>query len=1211
MIPSVLSWQLIQGVKDFLMTTFPSSTPSFFGMTDRFVNAEGNLFKGPYVSVALPFRKGTDKQFFPHVTEADFRPYFHQELAFNRLGTSEPKPTLVATGTGSGKTESFMYPILDYCFQHKSTKGIKAIIIYPMNALATDQAKRFAKTIAHNSSLDGIRVGLFVGDKEESPQTHMSESYVITDKNTMRDNPPDILLTNYKMLDFMLMRPQDQKMWKYNIDTHVLRFLAVDEIHTFDGAQGTDLASLLRRLRAKLGVQKNHLACIGTSATLGNGGTDAIRSFASTVFSEEFNQDSVITEYRISADQFFEDTENEFFNFPDANNLTALRYQSHVGIDAYIRAQYKLWFYEEADDIQSSEFKKSLGKKLKELSLFKLLLKSLDGKIVEQSKLIDVIKSRINSRGVSDEYFSVLIASLIALTSWAKDTNGRPFLFVRMQVWLRELSRMVGSLEKYPELKYSQDISPREKKKHFPIIHCRECHAMGWGGVKKEGTGELLDDLTLFYNSFFAHDPRTTFIFPSESDFKPLKGRVYSIDPLSGAEIYDKSQTDQGILVFESDNLNQQHKSHSNCPFCASKNSLTILGSRAASLTSVLIGQLYASSYNDDKKLITFSDSVQDATHRAGFFGARSFQFTLRSAIQQALMSEVNDVPLAKVTDVITKYWQEKLSTPEEYVATMIAPDMEWLRDYEELQKYGKLPKGSEIINFIHQRLDWSVYSEYGYKSSIGRTLERSCASVAYFDFDEVIIDNTLPRLQNEIEMFRTLSRDELKKFIYGLLIHMKKQGAIHNSHLGKYAASGGNIFALTSYQKIYMPSFTTRSRSPQFLTTGNFNLLEKVHNQGNTSWCDQWMSDNFSEHGVLAAGYTTVVYKIIFDALIKNGVITEIEASDHPVWGLNVGKMWVTTDVVKLECNHCQNILVVPTAQMALAQEMICLRNGCHGHYQAIKKEDDYYRSLYSDGDLQRIVAQEHTGLLTREAREWVETNFINRQDNEPWKPNLLSATPTLEMGIDIGDLSSVVLCSVPPNGANYLQRIGRAGRTDGNSFNATIANSKDHDLFFYSDPDSMMQGSIEAPGVFIDASAILQRQFMAFCIDQWVSEDKIREEILPYKLHPVLDAVEKKLENKFPFLLIDYIEKKTAVLLSQFFALYDGDIQESTKEQLTMFAQGSLESIKTMNEPDELKESISLAYKLLNRLENVILERSSIKKNIDILRKRRNEKK
>ena len=113
-------------------------------------------------------------------------------------------------------------------------------------------------------------MGLFVGGNFGQPGSGMvmSPTSVITDRETMRKTPPDILLTNYKMLDYLLMRPKDRQLWARNQPT-TLRYVVVDELHTFDGAQGTDLALLLRRLRARLQVPEGHLICVGTSATLG------------------------------------------------------------------------------------------------------------------------------------------------------------------------------------------------------------------------------------------------------------------------------------------------------------------------------------------------------------------------------------------------------------------------------------------------------------------------------------------------------------------------------------------------------------------------------------------------------------------------------------------------------------------------------------------------------------------------------------------------------------------------------------------------------------------------------------------------------------------------------------------------------------------------------------------------------------------------------
>jgi len=1195
-IPSVLASQLIQGTKDFLSTTFPSSTPAFFEMMDNFVSEEGKLFKGPYLSVALPFRKGDESvHYFPDTLSENFKPFYHQELAFKRLGGDITKPTLVATGTGSGKTEAFMYPILDYCFKNRDTKGMKAIIIYPMNALATDQAKRFAKTISETESLRGTRVGLYIGSAEQNPHKSMSDDYVVTDQDILCDNPPDILLTNYKMLDFMLMRPRDQKIWKHNIGTDVLKFIAVDEIHTFDGAQGTDLASLMRRLRAKLDVKDGHLACIGTSATLGGDGTSSIREFASDIFSEEFDEDSVVKEYRISPEEFFEGSEDEIHFYPHISQLKELDYKNYKTVNDYIKTQYFLWFNEEVDDVNSDEFKVTLGVKLKELYFFKLLLKTLDGSIKSREQVIDAFIRKIPVKS-SSEYFEHMVNSLLALTSWAKNEKvGKsypPFLFVRVQLWLRELARMVATLDEKPVLTYSDDLKPEEFKVHYPLMHCRDCHATGWGGVKKDGTGELQSDLNLFYQAFFSQDSRVKFVFPIEENPRNLTGRVYYISK-SGSEMPD-GESDGCIKVYENDNINSKGKSHSNCPFCNSKNSLTILGSRAASLTSVLIGQNFSSYYNDDKKLIAFSDSVQDSAQRAGFFGARSYQFTIRSAMQQALEAYGGKVNLNDFSNVISTYWQNKFADDKQYASTLIAPDMEWLREYDNLVKTDELNNPTELKALINKRIDWMIHSEYGFKSHIGRTLERSGASAMYVDGLADVIDNLLPIMQNSIEIFRTATKDKLEKFVLGFLIYLKDSGAIYSEHILPYVTTGGSsVWGINEQypRNKYMAKWNPKAGNPKFLTNGKFQYFDKISNKGKTTWCDRWLIHNFVEDNLLLPE-SAIVYQPILEVLLKHKILIETDFADKLIWGLNPEKLFITTDTSELMCDTCKHKLSVDNNNHSHALGMKCMRKECSGSYENYISEDSYYKLLYANGDLQRVVAREHTGLLGRSVREKVENDFIKRKSNEPWKPNLLSATPTLEMGIDIGDLSSVVLCSVPPNGANYLQRIGRAGRTDGNAFNVTLANASNHDLYFYEEPNEIMQGSIDAPGVYIDASAILQRQFLAFCIDNWVSKESVERQDFPDKLTIVLSSVDKSKKDKFPYTLFRFIEKNNQQLLESFFHLYEDKLQESSKDKLESFVLGD-------------DESNSLVLLVLNRLELILQEQKSLSSQISTLKK------
>ena len=136
---------------------------------DLIENSMDGMFKGPYVSLKLPYKKfegNLDE--LPLAIKPIFRPFTHQAVVFERLSTengNNPLPTILTTGTASGKTEAFLYPLLDYCFKNKGQKGIKAIILYPMNALATDQAQRIAEAIYADERTRGkVTAGLFIGE---------------------------------------------------------------------------------------------------------------------------------------------------------------------------------------------------------------------------------------------------------------------------------------------------------------------------------------------------------------------------------------------------------------------------------------------------------------------------------------------------------------------------------------------------------------------------------------------------------------------------------------------------------------------------------------------------------------------------------------------------------------------------------------------------------------------------------------------------------------------------------------------------------------------------------------------------------------------------------------------------------------------------------------------------------------------------------------
>lgn len=208
MLPLQQAYEVRESILEYIRATYRFKDRNVGDAFYQFIeDPRHGMIKGPYVSLKTPFISAQKDTPIPLDIKPDFPPYQHQLEAFNRLTTKDghqPENTLLTTGTGSGKTECFQFPVLDYCWRNRLFRGIKAIILYPMNALATDQASRLAKAIYKDPRLNGqVTVGLFIGRGKETTtlSTQMDETHVIEDPERILDNPPDILLTNFKMLD--------------------------------------------------------------------------------------------------------------------------------------------------------------------------------------------------------------------------------------------------------------------------------------------------------------------------------------------------------------------------------------------------------------------------------------------------------------------------------------------------------------------------------------------------------------------------------------------------------------------------------------------------------------------------------------------------------------------------------------------------------------------------------------------------------------------------------------------------------------------------------------------------------------------------------------------------------------------------------------------------------------------------------------------------
>lgn len=1245
MLPSLLAQDLQASIRDFLRSAFPIATPRFQAMgnggpqdqsalIDRFMDEPGALFKGPYLDIKLPFRKaGNDQPPFEKLA-LPFVPYSHQMRAFLRLAGSAPRSTLVATGTGSGKTECFMLPILDHCLTHRE-RGIKAIIIYPMNALASDQARRFAAEVAKLTPK--LSVGLFVGGEQKNAERGMGADHVITHHDTLRKNPPDILLTNYKMLDFLLIRPKDRPLWQHNSPGR-LRYLVVDELHSFDGAQGTDLACLIRRLRDRLDAGPE-LVCVGTSATLGTGSQGPLINYASEVFAAEFDTASVIDEDRLDASEYLASLPRPVSDhiasiWPDADD-PALDASPYRNTNDYLNAQIGLWFEGDADhplpSLTGSDTPEeratavALGGLLAMHPAFRALIHELhDDKPAGPTDMMRLAQSwqgrlDLKSSALAQLLLNSLTSLISAARRWrdaaAENDKGHvsPFLEVRQQLWLRELRRMVCSVPKVadglPRLTFADDLREpdslrdEDATQYLPLLHCRSCHLAGWGAVKKDGDNHLEADLQRFYQEWFGQSVDAQLLVPLSDETETDDGRMTHafcpgcqlLRPNPSGEHCEGCQESSWVRVWVPNLIRTVQRKghpvsvgHHDCPSCGARDSLAVVGYRAVTLASVMAGRLFGSRWNDDHKLIAFSDSVQDAAHRAGFMGANTWRTVVRQAMVGWLQQQRDPVSLRDMKSRLPEWWRTDLKDDARFCGLFLAPNMQWLRDYAALEENGALPAGSDLPDLVGRRLGWECIAEFGSRSLIGRSLERSGHVGIGWDVARLEADTRqlAQRLREEIQGLRDVPDAAFVQFIAGWLGHLRQVGAIYDPVLDGYIARKGEEYLLNTLS--WMPGFGRASRPPAAATlthvATNFEALTLANRD---TWSTQWLKKTLGQHHVLIAAEARQVFALCLQSLTRAGWFVERGVQGESAWLLDSERLLVGAKALSTRCDHCGNRMHFAPDSALLHDGLPCLRPHCLGHHQ-IDQHVAAPATTYDVETPRRVVPHEHTGLLDAQKRKRVEESFISGA--HAWDINLLSATPTLEMGIDIGNLSSVFLCSVPPTQANYLQRIGRAGRRDGNALATTVANGREHDLYFNAEPMEMMAGQVQTPGVFLKAIAVLERQLTAYCFDRWVAGG-VDDDAIPGKLGKVLDAVEHRQRDRFPFTLTHFVNEHKSILLADFLRLFKG-LGTDAEQQLRGFLSGDEEDMASM------------AWRLLDRMEGLVKQRKDVKRKADQLK-------
>lgn len=1202
MIPVILAQHIASGLADYVETTFPMTNKPFRGSIKRFAQQTGTLVQNPFVSIKLPFRTAGRHAKFPFTSlHPGFPPYAHQMRAFQRIANG--KSTLVATGTGSGKTECFLYPILDYCYQQRrlGRKGIKAILVYPMNALAIDQAKRLAALIHDSPELNNnVTAGMYVGEQSlggANKGNHvMTATSIVTDHDELLKTPPDILLTNYKMLDYLLVRPKDTRIWDDNDET-TLKYFVVDEFHTFDGAQGTDLACLLRRLIDRLHTSSDKICCIGTSATMGTDETvESVCKYAQDIFNTTFTPESVITEDRLHASEFFdnEDADNTIPSAVQAEELINLEHDTDP--KAYLSCVAQAWLeeWQQQQSIEGSAARIELGRQLKRSRFLCTLtdLISQHPRRVDGSLLDELAIRHLRFNSLNREQQKACVDALVSLVSYARAGNAqnpRPFLNVQVQLWVKELGRVVANvtgLDGEVDYRPAIELTQEDLRTRMPVINCRDCGGTAWIGLLGKDGWIGIRDMESFYSTFFDYKAKNDLITlqPCEMGFTPESdgcAAVWFCNSCMKAETvasFEPSEcecsacgTPRIPMIARTMSLVEGRK-HYRCPFCGSEQDIAMVGVRATTQISVMLTELSGDAFNDDDKAIVFSDSVQDASYRASVFNSRTWRFALRnSAVDYLEKNSMAGSSLADFLNHQNDYYHRRYDNEAEYIVRFIAPNMTWMREYDAVLRNN--PAGPErklLLDWIGRRIRLESLLELGMRCRIGRTLEKSgCAALA---FDQPLMERvavvTMERCHNEIGLRReAIDHDDWLHLTAAFLNLLRTRGAFLDVTYDRFLQQDGNTYFLSNKNEKWMPGVYV-DEVPHFLSDKP-SVRKKAFDTLDSGPYRQLVHRYLSEKSFESADIHRELLGILLEECVRAGIVGTIQVSSGPiprtVYGLLETGCMVDDHVTQLVCDTCGRSYSCATRNLPAWRGARCRTRSCSGMLIAGTDETaalelGYYGKLYRNEPAIRIHAAEHTGLLSGDTRNRLEEQF-KQEHPQPGAVNVLACTPTLEMGIDIGDLSTVILSSIPPSQAQYVQRAGRAGRRDGNSLILAVANSKEHDVYFYQRPEDMLAGSIDPPHIFLKATAVLERQLIAYALGKWVHEmlatGKVPQDIVPVKLKQCLDNIAEQQTNDFPLNFLEWTSKHTGELVTGFEELFG--FGSETRNQLEAFARGT----------------------------------------------------
>ncbi len=1081
----------------------------------------GFLVKGPFLEASPRFEAGSslDDLIEMGILHGDFRElcsealplyrtlYRHQMQAIMKVAGAR-RNVVVATGTGSGKTEAFLIPILNHLLDERergtlNRPGVRALLLYPMNALANDQIRRLRSVL---QAFPEITFGRYTGETEETPsaaEDRFVEQFPgdarlpneLISRQALRAAPPHLLITNYAMLEYLLLRPTDSEFFDGETGRY-WRFIVVDEAHIYDGASGIEVGMLLRRLKDRV-VQSEpgRLTCIATSATLGHGPKDAaqVAAFATALFGEPFEWHQADTGRQDVVEATYQP-----WSRPEhiwGRGAPSLYGQLAVAIDRGDTIE-ELAGIAISQGVPSDVATKALsqasgdsGEQAPNRFLYHILcgdenVHELRQRLHAPSLLSELANERV---GVGD---SDTVVDLVRLGVLARASDGSaPLIPARYHTFARALEGaflcLNGDHPAHSEQgKPTLFLSRHERCPHCQAIvvelaSCPRCGTTYIVGLEQDGHGagavlkhpsllaEDLDARVRFYvrdGSVHLPDEDEAAVDGSERLFQgeALLRKVslcLACGSIADGELGPMCGCQSRFAVLSRVDIGDGTLSR--CVLCGSSRGgspvYRFMTGRDAPV-AVLATSLYqllppsrderaAELPGAGRKLLSFADSRQDAA-----FFAHYLESTYEQILHRALL-----------------------------YATLRADSAARAGRLRLQDLIGRVVEQAEQEGFFSARQSYDertrIASTWLMRELVSLDTRMSLEGLGLLRFQVVRPQrwNPPPALQ---DYPWSLTSDEAWELIVTLLDSLRQQGVMDfpanvDPRSAAFEPRNVELFVRdVSEPKSHVLGWNARARSR---SNRREDYLSRVLQR--RLGCDQATAKPIAQDTLKGlwrwlTDRSSFWRDYIVPASVRN--LGTAYRLDHRMWE------WVPVEHAACPIYRCSRCAYVAYTSLS----GVCPMYGCDGTLVRIDGSDDawgqnHYRHLYQSLELIPLRAQEHTAQWRPDEAAKIQSAFIRGE------VNALSCSTTFELGVDLGDLNAVLMRNVPPSIANYVQRAGRAGRrTDAVPFVLTFAQRRSHDLSHYRDPARLVNGRVQPPRLEIGNEIIVRRHMHAILL-------------------------------------------------------------------------------------------------------------------------------